>query len=379
MLIDPKNYLNKITNKLCGIVYVPAIGKKKGCVLISYITEPFTKDPRFFSNLHTNYWECYEMARLFSERGYTVDIINWDNHKFIPKKKYVVCVDTQNNLEHLSKFLPKDCKKVMHIVTSFGNFQNNAERERLKALEKRRGIVLSPRRQMLPTRNLEYADYLEGFGNKFVHDTYTEFSKPIFSIPISTVKLFDLQVNKNYETARTNFLWLGGGGAVLKGLDLVLEAFVKNPKLTLHVCGPIHAEKDFAEAYKKELHETANIHLYGRIDVTSKLFEEISSKCGALIYPAFSEGTSGAVVQAMHAGIVPIITPQSGIYEDAGAIIIKEPTVDSISTAINSFAELQPEIVKTTAQNIWAYARDHYTRESFSKAYANFIDTVLKI
>ena len=84
------------------------------------------------------------------------------------------------------------------------------------------------------------------------------------------------------------------------------------------------------------------------------------------MYPAFSEGTSGAVVQTMHAGIIPIITPETGISEEAGAIIINDPTVDSISEIVRSFSVLPPEELQHTARNTWTYARAHYTREAFS-------------
>lgn len=81
-------YKNKITNKLCGVVSVPAVGEKKGCVLLSYLTGPFTLAPwEHFTDPHTSYWECREIARLFSIRGYDVDIINWSDAHFIPKKK----------------------------------------------------------------------------------------------------------------------------------------------------------------------------------------------------------------------------------------------------------------------------------------------------
>lgn len=46
---------------------------------------------------------------------------------------------------------------------------------------------------------------------------------------------------------RENFLWLGSRGAVLKGLDLVLEAFARMPDL--QVSGPVEDEADFAAAY----------------------------------------------------------------------------------------------------------------------------------
>jgi glycosyltransferase involved in cell wall biosynthesis len=193
------------------------------------------------------------------------------------------------------------------------------------------------------------------------------------------VKLFDFPESKDFESAKKNFLWFGGGGAVLKGLDIVLDAFSTMPNLTLHICGPIAIEKDFALAYKKELYETPNIHYHERIDVASDLFKELVDTCGSLIYPSFSEGTSGAVVQTMHAGIVPIVTPQTGIYEDAGCIILENPTVESIREAARAFSALPTEIIQDKTRAIWTYARSHYTREAFSRAYAAFIDTVLKI
>lgn len=373
-------YRNKISNKVWGVVHLPSRGKKKGDVLISYLTEPFTQascEPS--PTRHTNYWECAEMGRLFAERGYSVDVIHWENHAFVPRKNYRACIDVHSNLERFAHLLPKDCKKVLHIVGSYYDFQNKAEMQRIESLRERRGIVLAPRRQVTPTTDAEIADYLEGFGNKTVYATYDRFHKPIFSIPISTVQLFLFPAEKDFAATRKTFLWLGGGGAVLKGLDLVLDAFMKNPELVLHVCGPVTAEKDFVRAYHQELYKTPNIHFYGRIDVTSELFRKIADTCGALIYPAFSEGISGSVVQAMHAGVVPIVTPQAGIYEDAGCIVIEEPTVESVSETLRSFTALSPEAVREKAHTVWSYARSHYTRESFSTAYANFIDTVLKL
>jgi len=373
-------YRNKITNKLWGVVYMPAQGKKKGNVLISYFTEPFTLAPwEPFSNFHTMYWECYEIARLFSERRYAVDIIDSKNTAFIPKKPYVVCVDVDKNLLRLSELLPKDCKKVFHILISHWEAYNAAEQERLNRLEHRRGVRLAPRRKMPPTQNANIADFLEGFGNKTIFDTFSQFKKPIFFIPISAVIPFDFPKKKDWDKARKHFLWVGGGGAVLKGLDIALEAFTMMPDLHLHVCGPVYAEKDFVEAYRKEIEETPNIHAYGRIDIGSKQFADIINKCSALVYPSGGEGSSGAVVQAMHAGLVPIITHETGIQEDSGYIVLENPTSVSIAKTVRDFSDTHIEKVREKAYLIWKYARDHYTRKTFSAAYARFIDEVLKL
>jgi glycosyltransferase involved in cell wall biosynthesis len=371
---------NKVTNKLFHRVRLPAMGKNKGEILFAYITEPFTVLPwRSFSNIHTMYWECFEIARLFSEKGYAVDIIDSKKTKNIQKKNYLVFIDTENNIEKFEKSLPINCKKVFHILISHWSAYNKSEQDRLDYLEKRKGVKLKARRKVAPSQSAELADYLEGFGNKAIFQTFEQFGKKPYFIPISAVLLFDFPKNKHFEDARKHFIWFGGGGAVLKGLDLAIEAFTKIPDLHLHICGPIFGEEDFVNLYKKELTKTPNIHVYGRIDVASEQFKELINKCGAVIYPSNAEGSSGAIVQAMHAGLVPIITHETGIQETANYIPLVNPSPESVAETAISFSKLPPEEIRKKSLAMWKYARDNYTREKFSETYSKFIDDILKL
>lgn len=373
-------YRNKLSNKLNGTAHIPAIGKKKGNVLISYFVEPFTQiASKGFSNFHTMYWECYEIARLFSERGYACDIIDMKDKKFIPKKKYAVCFDAGYSFERWSNFLPKECKKIYPILMSNWKEYNEAEKIRLENLKIRRGVSLLPRRALPPTTNPKLADFLLGFGNKAVFATYEQFHKPITFIPISCVIKYDFQENKDWDRTKKNFLWIGGGGMVLKGLDIVLEAFKKMPDLELHVCGPVHGEPDFVKLYEQELNNTPNIHHYGRLDVGGDKFKSIIDTCSTVVYPSGGDGTSGAIVQVMHAGIIPLISHETGIQENSGYIPLTDPTPEAIIEAVRKISNLSNTEIKTKAKSIWDYARRVYTREEFSKAYANFMDNVLKI
>jgi len=373
-------YRNKISDKLFGMAKMPAKGKRKSRVLISYIIEPFKVVPsKGFSTFHTMYWECYEIARLFSERGYEVDIVNPKKRSFIPRKNYAVCFDSGHNFEKWINFLPKDCKKIYPILMTNWQEYNLAEKTRLKNLADRRGVSLIPRRQLPSTSNPEMANYLVGFGNKTIFASFEKYHKPIIFIPISAVVQYDFPENKNWDMAKKNFLWIGGGGAVLKGLDIVLEAFSKMPDLELHVCGPIAAEKDFVAEYDKELNGTPNIHVYGRIDVVGNKFKEIVTQCGAVVYPSGGDGTSGAIVQAMHAGLVPLISHETGVQEDSGYIPITDPTPEAVAKVVRDFSSLPNERVRELAKKTWLYARAIYTREEFSKAYARFMDEIMKI
>jgi len=380
-------YTNKISNKLYGVVHMPAVGSQKGIVLLSYITSPFTQTPHeTHTDPHASYWECSEIVRLLTKRGYAVDIIDWKNDTFVPKKKYSMCIDTQKNLGRLAPLLPPLCKKVMHVVSSYADFQNQAETKRLEQLKTRRGITLQAHRTESETKNPKFADYIEGFGNKTIHATYARFNKNIFPIHESVSKTFDYPVEKDFSKAKRTFLWFGGGGAVHKGLDLALEAFATTPNLHLHIVGPVSAEKDFTSAYEKELslpninlHSRPKIDTNGNMTIDGKPFSEIADICGAIVYMSCSEGTSGAVVQAMHAGLYPIITPETGIDEQAPATVIPEPTVEKIRDAVIKFSTLPNEVIKEMTYSSWKFARSFYSKEEFSRTYSEFLDTILHI
>src|SRR4030042_6113406 len=221
---------------------------------------------------HSLYWESYQMAKAFLDRGYNVDIIHWLNDRFVPKKEYAFFIDIYLNLERIGPMLKKDCVKVLHLPRAHWIFQNKAEYERLFALKKRRGVALKPRRQMEPSWAIEYADFITILGNNFTISTYNDVRKPIIAIPVSTVATYPFPEDKNYELCRKTYLWFGSRGLVHKGLDLVLDSFVEMPDYHLYVCGPIEDEKDFEKTYYKELYQTPNIHTPGWVDVPSPIF-----------------------------------------------------------------------------------------------------------
>lgn len=380
-------YKNKITNKLFGVVKMRHKGKKVGNALVSFITGPFTQTPwEFFTDPHSNYWTCGEIVRLLNARGYDADIINWNNKTFIPKKKYDICIDLQHNLERLSPYLKPSCIKIMFALSSYPIFQNNAEQTRLDNLGKRRHIKFPNKRYDTPSNNIKYLDFIAGYGNKTVHKTYPIENKNIIRIPIPAVKTYKFPKDKNFSKARTHFLFFGGGGAILKGLDLAVEAFSVMPNLHLHIIGPASYEKEFSKEYEKEL-ALPNIHRYQRpkvlknkiITVNGAPFNEITNQCASIICPSASEGTSGAVIQAMHTGVMPIVTKETGLSEDSPSIIMENPTVESIISLAKKISETNPKILRKTAYDSWKYVNKYHTKEKFSEAYANFIDNILQI
>lgn len=360
-----------------GVVHVSPKGPVRGNVLLSYITLPFVISDNLL-NAHTNRWECREIARLFLEQGYNVDVIDWTNTTFIPKKDYHFVIDIHHNLERISPFLPKDCVKIFHATGAHWLFQNTAEYTRLLELQKRRGVTLAPQRIMPPSRAIEHADIVTLLGNDFTENTYAYAKKKIYRIPLSTTHTYATPTQKNFENAKKNFVWFGGSGMVHKGLDLVLEAFTAIPEYNLTICGKVSNEKDFEQTYYKELYQTPNIRVVGLIDPGSAEFKEICDNAIALVYPSCSEGQSGAVITTMHAGLIPIVSHQSGVDTKDFGRTLKENSIEEIKRAVHEIATTPLETLHSMSLGAWEFAQKKHTRATFSEHYKSVIQELLR-
>jgi len=350
----------------------------RGNVLISYITHPFNlkaDDSRFYS--HTNTWECKQIANTWIKYGYNVDIIDWDNSTILPKKDYSFFIDIHSNMERIAPLLKINCKKILHITGAHWRFQNDAENKRLLALKERKGITLQPRRKVPPCLGIEYADCATILGNKFTQETFAYSGKTLYPIPLSTTVQFPFFENKEFDKIRKNFLWFGSSGMVHKGLDLVLDTFCELPEYHLTVCGPVKQEPDFERAYHKELYNTPNIRTLGLINVTSNQFLNVVTQNVALIYPSCSEGQSGSVITCLHAGLIPIISYESGVDIDDFGILLKKCSIDEIKDSIKAVSNFSEDKLKIMSNNAWQYARRNHTRDKFSESYDQFVNKMI--
>ncbi len=350
----------------------------KGNVLLSYRIEPFLLKPgQPMPNDHTWYWEVWQIAQTFLDMRYNVDVIQFHNDKFVPEKNYAFFIDIRHRMEALAPKLNKDCIKVFHVDIANMVFRNAAECNRLLELQQRRGITLTPQRFETPNLGIEYADCATVLGNDFTVGTFQYANKPMYRIPISTPIVYPYPEQKDFAAVRKNFLWFGGSALVLKGLDLVLDAFAQMPEYHLTVCGPISNDKEFEQAFYKELYETPNIHTYGWIDVSSPEFIQVTNNCLGLVYPSVSEGQSGAVISCLHAGLIPILSYESGVDVHDFGVIFDNLSLEEIKAKVRSIANSPVADLKIMSQKAWEYARTNHTREKFAQAYKNAVEQML--
>ncbi len=353
--------------------------RPKGNVLLSYTINPFlVKDGKSFDHRHNCDWECFQIAKTFLDLGYHVDVIPFTNDEFVPGKDYAFFIDVLSNMQRIAPMLNSNCKKIFYTVFAHWLFNNSAEYQRYLSLQQRKGKILNPRIILQSNLGIEYADYCILRGNEFTISTYRYAQKPIFQIPISTTVDPIAIEDKNYEACRNSFVWFGGWGLVHKGLDLVLEAFAEMPECHLSVCGPIQREDDFEQAYYRELYQTLNIHTIGWVDVKGPQFAGVMNNCIGLIFPSCAEGQSGSVVNCLHAGLIPVISYESGVdvHEDFG-IIMESCSIDAIKSSVKRISSLPAGELKKMSSKAQQFAKDNFTRETFTEGFKKALSEIM--
>ena len=230
MLNRPLHMLNLSARRvlrLPRVISLQPVGKPVGHVLLSYLTGPFVRPNS--ANFCSNRWECRQMAQTFLDLGMAVDVIDWFDKGFVPRRDYRFLVDIGCSMPRLAPLVGPDCVKLMHATGKHWIFQNRAELQRLTDLLQRRGAALEPRRQVPTGCAAELADCITVLGNQMTADTFRYTGKPVYRIPLSSAAEFPWDETKDFDRVGRRFLWLGSSGMVHKGLDLVLDAFAGMP------------------------------------------------------------------------------------------------------------------------------------------------------
>ncbi|MGP8321848.1 MAG: glycosyltransferase [Methanosarcinaceae archaeon] len=384
------NLIKKIIKKLffkstsIPITIYPKNKHVVGRVLFSYLAQPILlKDDSEVFYGHSNKWESTEIVKIFNNLGFTVDAIDWNNSSFIPTKKYDVFFDINTNLKRLNTFINKQTINIFHITGSNPYFSNSSEQRRISKLYQRKKKSYQAKRFMKQIEafesSLNLANYCSLIGNNTTLQTFPKkiSSKTSLISPSSSINI-PIKSNDEYIPKTKEFLWFAGSGAVHKGLDLLLDIFVKHTNLTLNIVGSVDSEEDFVAIYKRELFNTPNIKYHGFCLPNSKKFKQIIDKSFCFIAPSCSEGISTACTTCLQIGLYPIVSRNTGI---------DLPTNCGIYLKSCSLKEIEKKILKTYKQSsreiseqiaiCQSHALEKYSRKNFSKQMTLFIQKAL--
>lgn len=349
---------------------------RKGIALIAYILEPFLLKPgQRPSQVHTHHTESLLMAQAFLELGYDVDVIDYRNHGFRPAKPYDFFISARSHFTEIAQRLPSSCIKIAHLDTAHFAFSNAATYRRLLELQQRRGVTVPSTRVIGHNLAPENADYLTVLGNDFVEGTYRYAGKPIFRVLVPTPNVYPDAAEKDFDRCRNRFLWFGSHGFVHKGLDLVLEAFSGLPDHHLIVCGPVDDPREavFREAFQRELYATPNIYTHGWVDVSSPEFQRITRDCVGLVYPSCAEANCGSVITCLQAGLIPIISRESGVDVADFGVTLTECTPEVIRRHVTRIASLPSALLMDMSRKAQASARRNHTGDAYLTRFKEII------
>jgi glycosyltransferase involved in cell wall biosynthesis len=331
---------------------------------------------------HSNNWESREITNILRGLGEEVVGIDWTDRETTPSGEFNLIFDIDENLARLAPHFP-DGRKLLHLTGSYAPFQNTAEEKRSESLFRRRGVRVKPRR-IIPNldkieESIKVADACSLIGNEFTLSTYPEEYQPKISLVTVSASPAWIKPPEGLIPEEKEFLWFFGGGALHKGLDLVLEVFANNPNLTLNVVGGVREEDDFFEAYKKELTELANIHLYGHLNPLGPEFKEIASKCFCFIAPSCSESISTAAATCLQVGLYPIVSRETGVDLLPGkGIFLRTCSIPEIEAALKKVYILPEDKLRGDIAALQQAALTRYSRENFSKSMREFMLKQLK-
>lgn len=359
------------------VAFIKAKGKARGSAVVSYLSKGWTSSGKMpDARGHTNVAECGIMVDTYRELGLNVHLVDYNNESFEPPDDCRVVVDLHFNLERWDSSLPESCVRVLHATGPHWIEYNLSELNRLRNLCDRKGVALLPRRQLPPSKGPQFANQISAVGNAYTMDTFGFTKKPITRIPISSSYELPWPERRSFDDARRKFIWVGSFGMVQKGLDLVLDAFAGMPELELTVCGRPEKEADFFELYKRELHDTPNIHFHGWVDMATAAFTEIGGTHASVIYPSSAEGGAGSVIHCMHAGMLPVCTTEASVDLGDFGVHVDSGTVEAVQKACRTVAQMPPGEVGARARAAYEHVRKVHTRRMFRENYRQFAQKI---
>jgi glycosyltransferase involved in cell wall biosynthesis len=351
-------------------------------LLITHIT-PFYRDPERYDP-RPGRWSKVENARLLNEFGFSVDVYDIVDTEKYPDdlSKYDLIMGKGLKFEQCAREASDDCLVVLYATGMPQKQVAESYRERIEALEDRKGVDFTAERPALLSEESEemLADVIISMADNYTADLFREYypDKPVYNVPMTHPPGFEADLEtKMYDEARKNFLWFCGTGAVLKGLDRVLDVFDNREDTQLYVCGPIRNNPDFFELYEEVIYTNDNITPIGWTDIRSPRFTRLADKCGYLLYPSATEGWSGAVAACRWRGVVPILTKEVIAETDDWGVTLSDASISTIADAVETYSQIAPEELESMTRANYDAAREQYSQHRYTQQLTEVFTEIL--
>ncbi len=346
--------------------------------LLIYISQPFISPaPTDPASRHAQREMALILAEVLDQNGFIVDVVDFRSRRLPATAQYRLIIGIGELFMSIRR---RNGTSLAWLGTgSDRKFHIEQQKKRIDDLEKRRGYRAPPNpdRENDP-QDLSQCDAIFLIGNDFVRRTFDEYHGPIFQIPnigFSFIQKF----NRNFEQARKKFLFIGSRGQVHKGLDLLLEVFGTSPDLELYICASVEYERDFVNCYHRELYKMPNIHLIGILDLAGEKFRTVATECAFVVLPSCAEGISGSVIAGMQTGLIPIVSPASGIDVDDFGMLFDDCSPTSISEVIREMSDLSPVELEERAAAARQATEIKYSPENLRHTFGHGVQALIEL
>jgi glycosyltransferase involved in cell wall biosynthesis len=348
-----------------------------GRALLSFLVPPLLPPPRWRDHVRFSLrGVAQEIPRALNELGYIVDIIHCTNVTWHPTRKYDLFVGHGGiNYESISRSLPGSVTSIYFATGLYWRENNLRLAKRIYNLTERRGCLLPGYRAVQYDEEYanQTADGIICLGNHNAVQTFGKFTRVI---GINN-GIYPIQWNgwrdRDHEEGRKHFLFFSGNGSVLKGLDLLIEAFAKTD-LHLHICQ--RPEADFLRIYRGEF-ELPNIHLHGFIKMRSPEFEALAQQCNWVISATSTDGQPGAILECMGHGMVPILPDSANIDLGDWGIRLADCDVETIYQTIRAVSTMDPSQCRLKADKVVETTRDSYSADNFRVSFRQAVADIV--
>jgi glycosyltransferase involved in cell wall biosynthesis len=352
----------------------------RGRALVAYLAFPLIA-PRAFRDRvkFSNRGIAQEIVRALNELGYVVDVINFDNMSWVPKRQYDLFIGhAAANFAQLASQLPSETVRIYFATGMYWREANERLARRLHDLALRRGVSLPANRAASEGEEEanRLADGIICVGNAAVAKSYSTFAKVVaLNNGVYPITWQGWQ-KKDFEAGRKHFLFFAGRGNVLKGLDLLLDAFC-GTDMHLHICQ--HIESEFWSAYEAECRSQPNIHVYGNVKMRSARFESLAARCNWIISATCTEGQPGAILECMGYGLIPILPDAANIDMDREwGLRIERCEVEAIREVARAACEMDPEQCQRMAEKAVEVVQKGYAADGFRRHFKDAIRAVVE-
>lgn len=332
-------------------------------VLISYITPPFITENPF---IHQNYITSHIVAEAFSELGYNIDIVDYNQRVCEPDyNNYAVIFGMGHQFE--SSFLAKnrDIPRVHFITGAHQDLHNKMSLKSITDFYMLSGLWMPAEANVLAESayyGMYNADFSIILARGYVYeDCKNRFNNKLHSLNNNILGVFSTLKEKVKRT--NNFLFLSGSRQITKGLHLLLEVARVRKDLNFYVVVP-DIKIELLTYYSDLFEGKTNVFLSKNLRMDGEEMKNIIESCSYVVAPSYVDGMPGGTIEPMSAGLVPIVSKYCGFPAEQFIFEMDELSIDSLIVKIDELTSLKESDYLKLSKEVKAFADFNFSKNT---------------